>query len=1106
MPRQRPRSSVRATWLVALLMLILPASTVSGADPRSPSAPVSRFNLNAGPLAAKVSPRISKASGPIAAFVEFSQLPAADAFDASLPVSSAAAKNAARAARLGSQRTADSVVSELRSKDSKVRQLYRTTNAASGVAVIADGASLRALAARPDVVSVYALIPKRLANSSAAVLTRVVNSWQSLGVLGTNVKLGVIDSGIDYTHANFGGPGTTAAFKSVNPTLATPLFPSAKVVGGTDFAGENYDASSSDPAQFIPVPDSNPLDCDGHGSHVAGTAAGFGVNANGTTFTGNYRALNASSLANMRIGPGMAPMAKLYALKVFGCPDGSSAGSTLLVGAALDWALDPNADGDFSDHLDVVNISIGADYAAPDDPESKITRDAIKHGVMTVFAGGNGGDLYDIGTGAPEALSVASSRDSRELLDAVQVTAPGSIAGVKPGQYSVALNYDGVDVTKPVVKMTDATNLDGCATFSAADKAKVSGKFVWLEWDDNDATRRCGSAGRSAKAVAAGAAGAILSSSLAHFSGGITGSTVIPVFQLTGPATTQVRPALDAGTLVIRQAGVLRTSIDTFDPTITDTPSAFTARGTRTPGVKPDVAAPGDTITSTLKGSGNGRLSISGTSMASPHVAGIAALLRQLHPSWSPGEIKAAIMNTANHDVYSGEGQVGPIEAPNRVGSGRVDALDALKNKVLAFDDAKPGLVSIGFGIVEVGGSPLTRDRTIEIKNKGTKKVTYRVAYSPITQMPGVTFQLDKTTVTVNPDGTAEVRVRLRIADPTALRKVADPTIAKLQTGLPREFLADASGRVIFTPTSGSTVKLRVPVYAAPKPTAGVTVQSGLQIPGSGMAFLGLTGRGLSQGAGDQAYNALYSVLELGATSPRLPDCRGVRTTNCAINATARGGDLRFVGAASTAPAAVAAGKPHGAMLGFGIATWDNWANIGNNTVPFVDIDTNGDHVPDFEVFLTTFVGTDILVAVTVDLTSGATVDIEAANTQLGDVDTNVFDTNVIVLPVLIDALGINPTTASHRISYEVGVAGFYTAPDDILIDSTLAPISYDPLKPGLWAEGSTPSLLFAALPGTGLTIHKDAASLALDNANSALVLNLHNKSGDRAKVVRITN
>ena len=102
----------------------------------------------------------------------------------------------------------------------------------------------------------------------------------------------------------------------------------------------------------------------------------------------------------------------------------------------------------------------------------------------------------------PADSSVASSRDSRELLDAVQVTAPGSIAGVKPGQYSVALNYDGVDVTKPVVKMTDATNLDGCATFSAADKAKVTGKFVWLEWDDNDATRRCGSAGRSARATA----------------------------------------------------------------------------------------------------------------------------------------------------------------------------------------------------------------------------------------------------------------------------------------------------------------------------------------------------------------------------------------------------------------------------------------------------------------------------------------------------------------------------------------------------------------------------------------------------------------------------
>ena len=62
----------------------------------------------------------------------------------------------------------------------------------------------------------------------------------------------------------------------------------------------------------------------------------------------------------MKVGPGMAPAATLYGLKVFGCE-----GSTDCVLPALDWALDPNGDGDFSDHLDIVNLSLGAATTPP---------------------------------------------------------------------------------------------------------------------------------------------------------------------------------------------------------------------------------------------------------------------------------------------------------------------------------------------------------------------------------------------------------------------------------------------------------------------------------------------------------------------------------------------------------------------------------------------------------------------------------------------------------------------------------------------------------------------------------------------------------------------
>jgi hypothetical protein len=571
---------------------------------------------------------------------------------------------------------------------------------------------------------------------------------------------------------------------------------------------------------------------------------------------------------------------------------------------------------------------------------------------------------------------------------------------------------------------------------------------------------------------------------------------------MTGSVTNELRPAMEAGTLTVRMGGDLRASLKTFDPAIEDTPSSFTSRGTRAPGVKPDVAAPGDTIVSTFIGSGNGVLSNSGTSMASPHVAGIATLVRQVHPSWTPGEIKADVMNTANHDVFSQDGPAGPIEAPNRVGAGRVDALDAVRNPVLAFDRDAPAIVSVGFGVVEANG-PVTRDRFIQVVNKGSTRVTYAVSYDPITSMPGVTYQLNKSSVTLGPGGRTTVRVRLRIADPGALRKVADPTLVKLQVGLPRQFLADASGRVMFTPTAGSDVTLRVPVYSAPKPTAAIKVPGQLRTSG-GTAFMALSGRGLDQGTGDEAYVSIYTALELAATSPRLPKCTARVTADCAINDTARGGDLRYVGVGSTAPAAVAAGSPDDALLGFGIATWNNWANIGSNTVPFVDIDVDGDDNPDFETFMARDTDTDLLEAWTVDLETFALTDIQPVNQVYGNVDSNVFDSNVIVMPVLLTALGIDPSSDAARISYFVGVDGFYEAPDSVLVDAIPNVLSFDPLQPGLWAEGGDVSLVFIAQPGTGLLIHRDPAALELDGSNSLLVLNLHNRTGERASVVRV--
>ncbi|SFP12039.1 S8 family serine peptidase [Amycolatopsis rubida] len=1098
LPGWAARSVVVGSAVMLAAAVAVPAASAQGAPLAEPVAPA---KVDASKLQGKLSPRLSAAQGQITAFVELAKKPAVDAFKEEQGKGKEKAKQAAKAAKADVAAAVSSVVGQLRSADAGTKLVTQTANAVPGAVVTADAAKIRQLAERPDVVSVRTVVPKNRTNASAEQLTNTLVSWQKTGKFGDNIRVGVIDDGIDYTHADFGGPGTPEAYKAVDRAKPSPLFPSAKVVGGTDLVGDDYD-SAGKTGSPTPVPDPNPIACGEHGTHVAGTIGGFGVNADGSTFTGDYKKLNKKKLDAMRIGPGTAPKALLYAIKVFGCK-----GSTNVTSQALDWALDPDGDGDFTDHLDVVNLSLGSDFGAPDDPDSLFVRKLAQNNVLPVISAGNGGDINDIAGSpgnTPEALTVASSRDAGELRDAVEVKTP--TAGQQPGQYSQEYTgYDTLDLTAPVVPLSAGNNA-GCDVYSAEDKAKVAGKIAWLEWDDNDATRACGSAARANNAQAAGAKGVLLSSAVEHFGAGIAGNAAVPMFQLTGKATQSVRAGLTGGTLTVRLYGAGRTTLQTYDQSIVDTPSSFTSRGGRGPSVKPDVAAPGDTITSAFRGSGNERLVISGTSMAAPHTSGITALVRQAHPDWSVEEVKADVVGTAVHDITDGAGHT---YGPQRVGAGRIDAKAALDNQVLAYVQDDPGAVSVTFGTVEAAG-PVTLSKTIKVVNKGVKAAEYSVGYEAVNGLPGVEYTVDKSSVKLNPRGVATVKVTLKIADPKALRKVLDPTMAASQAGLARQFVADASGRVAFTPKNGATVPLRVAVYSSPKPVSAITTPGGVRFGANAdQAVLNLGGKGIDQGSGSQRYRSLISVLELQAESPQLPECDSHVTSDCTLNRTAKGGDLRYIGAASTAPLAKAQGEPENATLAFGITTWSDFANLGSNTVPFVDIDTNGDGKPDFETFVTKATGSDVLLVNTVSLTKpgNPSVDLQAINGQLGDVDTNVFDSNVMVLPVSIAALGIDPKEASHRISYTVGTAGYYVAPgtSNGLIDQVSTPISFDALAPAYSVQGGGDAALgYVAKPGTALVVNRNKAAVAGDKAKGLLAIEHHNATGQRASVVRI--
>ena len=215
------------------------------------------------------------------------------------------------------------------------------------------------------------------------------------GFDGTGVKIAVLDSGVDFTHEYLGGPGTVEAYdtcfaqNAVAPSgICADFFgPNApKVKGGTDFVGETWNGAANSPPL---APDPNPIDFEGHGTHVSDIAAGR--SADGTH-------------------KGIAPGADLYVVKV--CSSVSTACSGVAILEGIDWALDPNGDGDISDAMDVINLSLGSPYGQEEDDSTAAIDNAVRAGVVAVISAGNNADRPFI-VGSPStaarAISVAQT-------------------------------------------------------------------------------------------------------------------------------------------------------------------------------------------------------------------------------------------------------------------------------------------------------------------------------------------------------------------------------------------------------------------------------------------------------------------------------------------------------------------------------------------------------------------------------------------------------------------------------------------------------------------------------------------------------------------------
>jgi hypothetical protein len=382
--------------------------------------------------------------------------------------------------------------------------------------------------------------------------------------------------------------------------------------------------------------------------------------------------------------------------------------------------------------------------------------------------------------------------------------------------------------------------------------------------------------------------------------------------------------------------------------------------------------------------------------------------------------------------------------------------------------------VSASFGVVPVRADQATATKTLPLTvlNKTNTRTRYQLSYQPVISQPGVSYTVSPSALTLNGRSRGSATVTMRVTT-SALRHTIDPTMERTQQVdaevLARQYVSDASGRVLVTPAGGSSA--RVPVYGAAKPVSTTTASVK---PGQ----ITLTGKGFQQGSGSTQWSSLASVLQLGQTSGALPPCATGETTGCATTSMEKSGDLQYVGAGSA-----------GDYLWFGLSTYGNWAKIGTVVQPYVDFDTTGDGEADYETYVAYGPATDVLLAVTYDLNDPdfTTVDVQPLNFKYGDVDTNVFDTNVLMMPVLKSALTLRGT--SKPISYTVGMFSAYTGED---ID-TVGPVAFNVGNPTL---------------RTARPLHLDAGGRTIEYAVTgnrpvkALVLHLHGANGKRTQVL----
>jgi subtilisin family serine protease len=620
-----------------------------------------------------------------------------------------------------------------------------------GVAVRVPGNKIAELAKLPGVAAVQPNELRQPATDSSPDFIGATPVYPELGGVGSSgagVIVGVLDTGAWPEHPSYTDPGNLPAPPARtdgNPRPCNfgdnPLTPANdpfvcnnKLIGGQVFL-DTY-LANIDQNAFPEVFPSIARDSNGHGTHTSTTAAGGPANA-------NPLGINRGAIH------GIAPAASISVYKVCGirgCFDSDSV-------AAAQQAI--------IDRVDVINFSIGGGNDPYADAVELAFLDLYAAGTfVSTSAGNDGPGAATTGHNGPWVSTVAASTQARAFQSTVTLHGTGGASASLVGNTITA----GISSPLPVV-LASAPPYNNAACNAPAPPGTFTGKIVvCLRRIPADGIGRVE---RGFNVFQGGAAGMLLRNEA--LSDTETDNHFLPTVHLEQPAGDALVAFLNAnpGATASFTQGVAATGQG-------DVVAGFSSRGPGTEWIKPDLSAPGVQILAghtpvpdELAGGPPGNLyqAIAGTSMASPHVAGAAALLMDLHPDWTPGQVRSALQLTANTNVVKTD-TVTPAD-PFDVGSGRIQ-VDAAAHPNLTLDESAAnfaaaatdplGRIDLNIASIDAPAMPGTISTTRTVTNVTTGEVRYR---SSATSPAGSTITVSPKNISIPAGGSADITVTI---------------------------------------------------------------------------------------------------------------------------------------------------------------------------------------------------------------------------------------------------------------------------------------------------------------------------------------------------------